>query len=153
MELGPVTSESMLPSQWTAATEKSFISWRREPVTQRGMTLPGFEPDKRSVRHVRPGSGEYRQLQFSDGEGSGGSPPRPVASRVKPRAHGTRTEQRKIGLHTIAGPVSRRHLSQGVILTKLGDQMEPYGTVQTRKRPSDQLVTTSPLWFQDTASK
>jgi len=102
MELGPVTSESMLPSQWTAATEKSFISWRREPVTQRGMTLPGFEPDKWSVRHVPNNSSEYRRGRVSEGEGSGDRPRSPVATRVEPRARGTRTEQEQGGLEAIA---------------------------------------------------
>src|SRR5262249_5294806 len=45
---------------------------------------------------------KYCQLRFSDGEGLGGSPLRPVLSRLKPPARGTRTEQEQGGLEAIA---------------------------------------------------
>jgi hypothetical protein len=37
-------------------------------IREKRMTLPGFEPGKWSVRHVRHSSGENHQPQLSDGK-------------------------------------------------------------------------------------
>jgi hypothetical protein len=63
------------------------------PLGRERLTLPGFEPDTWSLRHLPHGSNAYRQLRVSDGDGFGTSPPHTVPFRVKPQLHGTRTEQ------------------------------------------------------------